>query len=94
MVANGMGIALFLGMNNRNRATIPCHLYCGFRHNTSFAVYQDRQEADQAANLLLTKGVVMICGSLAMQKDRPCWKPSGRPNSANCSASINRATRY
>lgn len=99
MIANGTGIAPFLGMIHQNRAT-PCHLYCGFRHHHSFAIYRDMLEAGQAANkltslhvaysreadkqyvsdlisrdadflanLLETKGVVMICGSLAMQKD-------------------------
>ena len=100
MIANGTGIAPFLGMIDQNGQRIPCHLYCGFRHHTSFAVYQDLLEAGQStgkltnlhvaysregdrqyvsdvlsqkthflADLLAKKGVVMICGSLAMQKD-------------------------
>ncbi|GAB3987822.1 hypothetical protein GCM10028807_09200 [Spirosoma daeguense] len=100
MIANGTGIAPFLGMISQNKSKIPCHLYCGFRNATSFQVYRDlletshsankltnlhvafsregerqyvsdllRRDADFIANVLLTKGVVMLCGSLAMQKD-------------------------
>jgi sulfite reductase (NADPH) flavoprotein alpha-component len=100
MIANGTGIAPFLGMISQNKQVIPCHLYCGFRHSTSFDVYrafleanksvgqlQDlhvsysregnkqyvtdslARDADFIANVLLTKGVLMLCGSLAMQKD-------------------------
>ncbi|MVM31749.1 FAD-binding oxidoreductase [Spirosoma sp. HMF4905] len=100
MIANGTGIAPFLGMISQNKQQIPCHLYCGFRQSASFAVYQDfleksrsaqkltnlhiaysregekqyvsnllAQDADFIASTLLMKGVLMICGSLAMQKD-------------------------
>ncbi|WP_420146652.1 PepSY domain-containing protein [Spirosoma sp.] len=100
MVANGTGIAPFLGMINQNKAKTPCHLYCGFRNATSFDVYRNlletslsvekltnlhvaysregdrqyvsdllRRDADFLVNVLLTGGVVMLCGSLAMQKD-------------------------
>jgi sulfite reductase (NADPH) flavoprotein alpha-component len=100
MIANGTGIAPFLGMVSQNKSAMPCHLYCGFRHSTSFDVYRAFLEANKAAgqlqelhvsysregnkqyvsdslsrdtdfiaNVLLTKGVVMLCGSLAMQKD-------------------------
>jgi len=100
MIANGTGIAPFLGMVSQNKSAIPCHLYCGFRQSTSFDVYRDflegnklagqltklhvaysregdkqyvsellTRDADFMANVLLTKGVVMLCGSLAMQKD-------------------------
>lgn len=100
MIANGTGIAPFLGMISQNRTSLPTYLYCGFRHHTSFDVYRDLLEASQAAgkltklhvaysrdgqkqyvsdlltrdadiiaDLLRMNGVVMICGSLAMQKD-------------------------
>jgi sulfite reductase (NADPH) flavoprotein alpha-component len=100
MIANGTGIAPFLGMIGQNRANVPTHLYCGFRQHTSFDVYREALEtgrsagrltglhvtysregnrqyvsdlltrdADSLANLLTTSGVIMICGSLAMQKD-------------------------
>ncbi|WP_288428248.1 PepSY domain-containing protein [uncultured Spirosoma sp.] len=100
LIANGTGIAPFLGMISQNKANVPTHLYCGFRQQTSFDVYRasldasrqsgkltslhvaysregDRQyvsdlltrDADQIASLLTSNGVVMICGSLAMQRD-------------------------
>ncbi|QKZ12580.1 PepSY domain-containing protein [Spirosoma sp. KUDC1026] len=100
MIANGTGIAPFLGMISQNAQLLPAHLYCGFRHSASFDVYQEFLEANQStgklaklhiafsregnrqyvshlisrdadfiANVLQTKGVLMLCGSLAMQKD-------------------------
>ena len=100
MIANGTGIAPFLGMISQNKTTVPCHLYCGFRHRASFTVYQELLETCQSAqkltglhvafsregdqkyvsnllirdapfiaNVLTNKGVLMLCGSLAMQKD-------------------------
>ncbi|QMW04668.1 PepSY domain-containing protein [Spirosoma foliorum] len=100
MIANGTGIAPFLGMISQNKQQTPCHLYCGFRQSASFGLYQafltesqsaqkltnlhvaysregEKQyvsdllakDADFIANTLLMKGVLMICGSLAMQKD-------------------------
>ncbi|MBO0950138.1 PepSY domain-containing protein [Fibrella forsythiae] len=100
MIANGTGIAPFLGMISQNRQQTPCHLYCGFRQRTSLAMYGDFLEESRAAkkltnlhiaysregdkqyvsdllirdadfitNVLMMNGVVMICGSLAMQKD-------------------------
>lgn len=100
MIANGTGIAPFLGMISENKQQVACHLYCGFRQSTSFDVYQDfleasrstqqltnlhvaysregekqyvsdllTRDADFIADTLMKKGVVMICGSLAMQKD-------------------------
>ena len=100
MIANGTGIAPFLGMISQNKRAVPCHLYCGFRHNSSFAVYQTFLETSQAddkltslhvaysregykqyvsdlltrdadffADVLMKNGVLMLCGSLAMQKD-------------------------
>ncbi|QJD80392.1 PepSY domain-containing protein [Spirosoma rhododendri] len=100
MIANGTGIAPFLGMISQNKTNVPTHLYCGFRHSASFEIYREMLETDRVANkltslhvaysregdkqyvsdlltrdadriasLLQTNGVVMICGSLAMQKD-------------------------
>lgn len=34
MIANGTGIAPFLGMIEENRQKTECHLYCGFRNET------------------------------------------------------------
>jgi sulfite reductase (NADPH) flavoprotein alpha-component len=34
LIANGTGIAPFLGMIEQNRHKTPCHLYCGFRNET------------------------------------------------------------
>ncbi|GAB4019718.1 PepSY domain-containing protein [Spirosoma koreense] len=100
MIANGTGVAPFLGMISQNKSKTPCHLYSGFRHTTSAASYRAfldealsmqqltqwhlalsregnkqyvsdliARDADFVANTLMMKGVVMICGSLAMQKD-------------------------
>lgn len=100
LIANGTGIAPFLGMISQNRTKVPCYLYCGFRQHTSFAIYQEFLEASQSANklagmhvaysregdkqyvsdlltrdadfiasVLADNGVLMLCGSLAMQKD-------------------------
>lgn len=100
LIANGTGIAPFLGMIAQNTAKTPLHLYCGFRQHNSFALYQgfiqEQQTTGKLAGLnialsregekqyvsdLLAKdssliadilkqgGALMICGSLAMQKD-------------------------
>ncbi|GAB3935676.1 PepSY domain-containing protein [Larkinella terrae] len=100
MIANGTGIAPFLGMINQNTRKMPCHLYSGFRESASFDLYRafleeshstqkltnlhvaysregEKQyvshllahDADFLANVLNTRGVIMICGSLSMQKD-------------------------
>ncbi|UHG94273.1 PepSY domain-containing protein [Spirosoma oryzicola] len=100
MIANGTGIAPFLGMISQNKQQVPCHLYCGFRERASFSLYQDFLVANQSAqkltnlkiaysregdkqyvsdllavdtdlltNVLAANGVLMLCGSLAMQKD-------------------------
>lgn len=100
MVANGTGIAPFLGMIDQNINKVAITLYCGFRENASampFAGFlKTQQDAGKLkqANLALSRegekqyvsdllaadgatvaetlnkgGVVMLCGSLAMQKD-------------------------
>lgn len=48
MVANGTGIAPFLGMISENRKKVPVELYCGFRNRSSFTLYQPFLE-EQAA---------------------------------------------
>ncbi len=100
MISNGTGIAPFLGMISQNTQKTPCHLYCGFRENSSFNMYDAFLEENKSAGklkqwhvafsregqkqyvsdlifkdlnflmqLLTTGGVIMICGSLSMQKD-------------------------
>lgn len=100
MIANGTGIAPFLGMIDENTQNRNCHLYAGFREQLSLEPYQllldqatragkltglkvaySREGAkNYVSDLLATDsnliagtldagGVVMICGSLAMQKD-------------------------
>ncbi|TYP91832.1 sulfite reductase (NADPH) flavoprotein alpha-component [Sphingobacterium allocomposti] len=101
MIANGTGIAPFLGMIAENRKKRPIRLYVGFRHgnalteqyhrfaqqeiadgrlagfniafsrgdNPQYVMDLVRKDADFFRDLLESGGVVMICGSLAMQKD-------------------------
>lgn len=100
MISNGTGIAPFLGMIDENKKGTSCTLYCGFRTQSSFALYEgylttqkqanrltdyhlalSRESDKQYVNHLLERdaeffqstlrngGVIMICGSLAMQKD-------------------------
>jgi sulfite reductase (NADPH) flavoprotein alpha-component len=100
MIANGTGIAPFLGMVNENTGKIPSTLYCGFREVSSYQPYSAFLEKEQAVgkldkiNLALSRegekqyvsdllaadarfiaetlegsGIIMLCGSLAMQKD-------------------------
>lgn len=40
MIANGTGIAPFLGMIDENKKKMPVHLYCGFRTHTAFEPYR------------------------------------------------------
>lgn len=101
LIANGTGIAPFLGMIAENKAGRPLHLYAGFRHclksvkdyqavcntaiqnqqlkaasfafskeeNSAYVMDLIRRDASFFANLLATKGSILICGSLAMQQD-------------------------
>jgi len=100
MIANGTGIAPFLGMIAQNSGLAQIHLYCGFRAMDSFAPYSEFLEGQQRgqklhslklalsragnkqyvndllagdtellATTLQEGGAIMICGSLAMQKD-------------------------
>lgn len=101
MIANGTGIAPFLGMIEENKKKIGCYLYCGFRKRTEMVSQFEimakeyiqkqqlqnfemafsreenqwyvtdliRKDAHFFASLLEGGHSVMICGSLAMQKD-------------------------
>ncbi|WP_207532288.1 PepSY domain-containing protein [Desertivirga arenae] len=100
LIANGTGIAPFLGMIAENRRGTSVTLYCGFRQRSSFKVYEDfldrqhaegrvqrielalsreenkqyvsnlvERDASFIAGSLANKGVIMLCGSLSMQKD-------------------------
>ncbi|MGI4749292.1 MAG: PepSY domain-containing protein [Janthinobacterium lividum] len=100
MIANGSGIAPFLGMINQNTTKISCSLYCGFRYHASLELYHNFLEDNKSAQKLMqfhiaqsreaekqyvshlvsrdaaimvrvlgADGVIMLCGSLAMQKD-------------------------
>jgi sulfite reductase (NADPH) flavoprotein alpha-component len=101
MIANGTGIAPFLGMMEENKEKRALHLYAGFRYqNNSAKTYEEfvalqqakgrleaahfaysraavssyvmdliRKDAAFFAELFNSKGVVLICGSLAMQQD-------------------------
>lgn len=100
MIANGTGIAPFLGMIDENAKKVNIHLYAGFRDSSSFELYKDfidknleerklnalslsysrevnRQyvsdlilrDKEIIATAMQQDGVIMICGSLAMQKD-------------------------
>ncbi len=115
MISNGTGIAPFLGMIDQNSQKTECHLYCGFRGASSFALYREAiegnlqqqklhslhlaysreggkqyvkdlllQDAALIAATLTRKGVLMLCGSLAMQNqvigllDLICRERTGR----------------
>lgn len=101
MIANGTGIAPFLGMIHENNHQMEIHLFAGFRHQNSLtAMYADfaqkqinkqhlkrlefafsREQNKEYVmdiilreyfffvNLLQDGGIIMICGSLRMQKD-------------------------
>jgi sulfite reductase (NADPH) flavoprotein alpha-component len=101
LIANGTGIAPFLGMIEENVEGVPLHLYVGFRYKTDFTkAYETTLDAAQKAGRLSSYrfaysrdenysyvmdlilqdagkfvqaiqngGVIMLCGSLAMQRD-------------------------
>lgn len=118
MIANGTGIAPFLGMAEENKRKIGSHLYGGFRlHSSMTQHYQHiakqmmekhklkschlafsreanssnlyvmdliQRDSDFFAGLLMDDGVIMICGSIAMQRnvelvlDSICQKAHGK----------------
>lgn len=101
LIANGTGIAPFLGMLNNNKSKSETILFAGFRKQTDLiktfekqliknilesklsryhiAFSQEgnrchvmdliRNETANFAEILLSGGIIMICGSLAMQRD-------------------------
>ena len=116
MISNGTGIAPFLGMISQNLGKVPCHLFCGFRENSSFEPFQaflnkmhgeekvsdfkiafsregNKQYVSDLINIdaafvaqsLVESAVIMICGSLSMQKDivsileETCLEKTGQP---------------
>ena len=99
LIANGTGIAPFLGMLHQNKKKLETHLYFGLRTQKSNELYQSQikellqeqklttfhlilsqedkksyvqdvffRDAIFIAETLHKKGIIMICGSLAMQK--------------------------
>jgi sulfite reductase (NADPH) flavoprotein alpha-component len=100
MVANGTGIAPFLGMINANKNSVKTYLFWGGRTHQSFKIYSEfidrafydkkiaglylsfskeesqkkyvqnsiKEREDLICRVLKNKGNIMICGSLAMQK--------------------------
>lgn len=101
MIANGTGIAPFLGMIDENKNKVETHLYTGFRHlnpttkgyvdfakkqieknhltsyHNAFSREENKQyvmdlvhrDAKLFAETLQNKGIIMVCGALAMQHD-------------------------
>lgn len=100
MISNGTGIAPFLGMIDQISTKTSCHLYCGFKGKSSFALYKNdieenmldkklsslhvaysregqkqyvrellQRDSAVVAGTLANEGVVMLCGSLSMQKN-------------------------
>ncbi|WP_040756375.1 hypothetical protein [Winogradskyella psychrotolerans] len=99
MIANGTGIAPFLGMINDNQSKIKTHLFWGGRTQDSLSIYENiidsafskktlssfhiaysqeqkdkiyvqdliLEHQDLLSGVLNTNGVIMICGSVAMQ---------------------------
>ncbi|UYQ95699.1 NADPH cytochrome P450 oxidoreductase family protein [Chitinophaga horti] len=57
MIANGTGIAPFLGMMDQNKRKTECHLYCGFRGASSFALYDDFVKQQLAGGQLSTANI-------------------------------------
>lgn len=116
MIANGTGIAPFLGLIKENKTKIPIFLYAGFRNQNEttnahkvflteeikqkkltgfhFAFSREDQaeyvmnsierDAELFAETLKNNGIIMICGSLNMQKDveqvldRICLERNGK----------------
>ncbi|WP_018676711.1 PepSY domain-containing protein [Riemerella columbina] len=100
MIANGTGVAPFLGMMRRNTPHIKKTLWAGFRYDTArtqditkqahalklknqledykivyskgeqpmYVTHWVQQQSHNIATLLQSNGVLMLCGSLAMQK--------------------------
>lgn len=95
MIANGTGIAPFIGMVHENGKKVHCHLYWGVRTQADSTIFENelkdsvktfqlalsreglqqyvgdllKKDKDLVWTLLAMGGNVMICGSLAMQRD-------------------------
>ncbi|WP_443944073.1 PepSY domain-containing protein [Pedobacter sp. AW1-32] len=54
LISNGTGIAPFLGMIGENESMAKCHLYCGFRSETSVSLYNEQLQS-ALQNQKLTK---------------------------------------
>lgn len=99
MIANGTGIAPFLGMLTENKKQVQTHLFWGGRTKDSLKMYSEiidsgikakrlssfyttfsqeqeekmyvqnliEQKQDFFATILKNEGIIMICGSIAMQ---------------------------
>jgi len=52
MISNGTGIAPFLGMIDQNLKNTNCYLYCGFRGQASFNLYEDAIRTSLKSNKL------------------------------------------
>ena len=116
LIANGTGVAPFLGMLNQNKKQMETHLYFGLRTQKSNELYQPQiqallkqkklskfhlalsqddkkkyvqdvlfRDALFIAETLYNNGIIMICGSLAMQKgvlsilESICVKHNNKP---------------
>ena len=90
LIANGTGIAPYLGMLN---STTKTHVFCGLRTKASAEIYKPYVKTDNLhftfsqeenkeyvqqtiakqeeliSNVLKNKGVIMICGSIAMMNE-------------------------
>ncbi|WP_282086083.1 PepSY domain-containing protein [Aquimarina algiphila] len=97
MIANGTGIAPFLGMIASEKNMSNTHLFWGGRTRASLEIYNDfikkeqlssfhtaysqtqkdkiyvqdliTKEANLISNVLKNNGIIMICGSIGMQKE-------------------------
>ncbi len=101
MIANGTGVAPFLGMLDENKSKHQIDLFWGLRTKSSVKIYQDiidearsqkklsslniaysqekiekkyvqhllEDKAEYIASHLKNNGLIMICGSIAMQKE-------------------------
>jgi len=117
MIANGTGIAPFLGLVKENKSKIPVYLYAGFRNQNDttnaykvflaeeikqkkltdfhftfsredqaeYVMNSIERDAELFAETLKENGIIMICGSLNMQKDleqvldRICLERNNKP---------------
>lgn len=68
MIANGTGIAPFLGMIETNNRKTEIHLYCGFRHETTMVKgYKDFAKAE------VSKGHLKSCHIAFSREQNQCY---------------------